>query len=86
MQYAQASANLPMGCKPKPLASLPITNTGMLHRPLGKVATWGPTHIKLWFDKCDVNDASLWELYDHARLLPQAQCMLTQNTAFNCVE
>ena len=75
-----------MGCKPKTMALLLIAVTGMLPRPLGKVAAQGPTCVKSWFDECDVNDTSLWELYNQARLLPWAQSMLTQNMVFNHIE
>src|SRR6266481_6028862 len=40
--------------KPKPVALLPASVTGVLPRPLGKAAMQAPTHTREWIDDCNV--------------------------------
>ena len=83
MKYAQHISTGPAGKKVKLVASpwAPIAITSVLPHPLGKTAV-----AKAWFNKCDINDPALILLSDQAATIPWAQCSLTQNTAFRCVE
>src|SRR6266481_7666661 len=43
-----------------PVASLPMSVTGSLPRPLGKAATKSTTHaVQYWFNKCGLDDPHL---------------------------
>ena len=77
MKFAQCISTGPAGKKVKPVASPPITVTGMLPRPLGKAAA-----AKAWFDKCNVNDPTLILLSDQVAAILRAQRSLAQNTAY----
>ena len=81
MKFAQHISTGPAGKKVKPVASPPIAVTGMLPRPLGKAAA-----AKAWFNKCDVNDPALILLSNQVAAIPRAQCLLTQNMAYQRVE
>src|SRR6266481_4640940 len=68
-----------------PVASLPMSVTGSLPRPLGKAAAKSATRaVRYWFDECGLDDPHLEELYQQSCTMLAKDRLLAQHMAYNC--
>src|SRR6266481_120619 len=67
-----------------PVASLPMSVTGSLPRPLGKAAAKSATRaVRYWFDECGLDDPCLEELYQQSCMMLAKDRSLAQHVAYN---
>ena len=82
-QGANTCPTVKQGTKQKPVVLLPMSITGQLPHPLGKVAVIHSIHPLQWYDKCETTDPQFVEVAAITCNTPAANCTPEQCRVFH---